>query len=133
MIKYNVFSKEPYIFYGITHYDPRNGRVLYYFNYVAYNSGYFGFKKPKFKYIHVNYDHTHHNFIFEIFEQPNGNIPSVRSFLKNSECLIKYIETERQKLHDSDFCSTIYDYVKTKKDEEELRQRRQEPHRMGGW
>ena len=53
-------------------------------------------------------------YIFQIFEQTTGNnIPSVISFLNDSECLIKYIETERENLHDSDFCSTIYDYVKT--------------------
>ena len=99
IIKYNQFSKEPYIFYGITHSGPFfNSPVLYYFKYVAYNSGYFRFKKPKFKQINVGYDNYYKNYTFEILEQDTGslnNIQSLKDFLQDSKYLINYIDIER--------------------------------------
>ena len=133
MIKYNRFSNEPYIFYGKTHYDPRNNPVLYYFKYVAYNSGYFGFKKPKFKKINVDYRNDLKNYTFEISEQDTSrlnNRQSLKQFLSDSKCLIEYIDTERKNLDDSEFCSTIYEYVKTKNNMKQKIENEHRPHRM---
>ena len=59
-----------------------------------------------------------------------NNIQSLKDFLQDSKHLINYIDIERINLNDSDFCSTIYDYVKEKKIQEEKIQEEHIPHRM---
>ena len=100
--KNNMFSGEPYLFFGkkdtITDQEKEHFEYLYYY-YVAYNSGFGRNKKAEFK----RYNIYGSNGTFT----PTINISNI---LKDALQQLKYFLDE-QRLSNPSFCNTIYTAV----------------------
>jgi len=107
LIKYNKISGEPYIFYNHTkHQNYSTGAHTFYYQNVAYNSGYLIFKKPKFKTFSVK---TNGNFDIDDIDM-SLNATSLSNLIKINE-LIRIINNKRSNNDDPEFCKTIYDAI----------------------